>query len=83
MLQFYQKGIEAAVPADSAADAVLGILRDPQAPFRTTCGWGGSELPEGREAMSDADWVSLGRAADDEAYYERFEELFGLDLRTG
>ena len=80
MLQFYMKGIEANVPADEVAETLAGILENPDAPFRTTCAWGGAELPAGRQAMSDADWIDLGRATDDEAYYARFEELFGLRL---
>jgi len=83
MLQFYQKGIEAAIPAESVADAILTLLRDPSAPFRTTCAWSGPELTGRRPHLSDADWISLGYAPDDDAYYDRFEELFGLDLRTG
>jgi NAD(P)-dependent dehydrogenase (short-subunit alcohol dehydrogenase family) len=83
MLQFYDRGIEANVGADSVAETLLALLRDPKAPFRTTCAWGGAELGPGRARVSDADWISLGAAADDEAYYERFRELFGLELRSG
>ncbi len=82
MLQFYAKGIEAAVPAEVVAEALLRILSDPKTPFRTTCAWGGAELCSARSRISDADWVALGALRDDEAYYERFEELFGLDLRS-
>ncbi len=82
MLQFYKKGIEAAVPADAVADRLLEILRDPDTPFRTTCAWGGPELTAGRAKVSDADWVALGRLADDETYYARFQALFGLDMRS-
>ena len=82
MLQFYRKGIEAAVPAEAVADAILAAVRDPQSPFRTTCAFGGPELTGRRAHISDADWVALGALRDDEAYYARFEELFGLDLRT-
>ena len=82
MLQFYMKGIEAAVPADDVAETLLQVLRDEKAPFRTTCAWGGLELTGRRPEISDADWISLGRAEDDAAYYDRFEALFGLDLRT-
>ncbi|MGH0030752.1 MAG: SDR family oxidoreductase [Myxococcota bacterium] len=80
MLQFYQKGIEANVPADDVADTIVGMLADPKTPFRVTCAWGGSELPSGRARMSDADWIALGALEDDDAYYARFEELFGLKL---
>lgn len=82
MLQFYAKGIEANVPAEDVAGAILGILEHPDPPFRTTCAWGGDELTLGRAKLPDADWVELGAAADDEAYYARFGELFGLDLRS-
>ena len=30
--------------------------------------------------MDDADWVALGAVDDDAAYYERFRELFDLDI---
>jgi NAD(P)-dependent dehydrogenase (short-subunit alcohol dehydrogenase family) len=82
MLQFYSKGIEANVPADDVAETLLALLRDPKAPFRTSCAWGGAELAHGRTRVSDADWISLGSAADDDAYYDRFRELFGLELRS-
>jgi NAD(P)-dependent dehydrogenase (short-subunit alcohol dehydrogenase family) len=82
MLQFYMKGIEAAVPAEAVAETLLAILRDPSPPFRTTCAWGGSELSRGRSSVSDADWIALGAFADDDAYYARFLELFGLELRS-
>jgi NAD(P)-dependent dehydrogenase (short-subunit alcohol dehydrogenase family) len=82
MLQFYAKGIEAAVPAEVVAETLLEILRDPDPPFRSSCAWGGAELCSARSRISDADWVALGALRDDEAYYERFEELFGLDLRS-
>ena len=45
--------------------------------------WGAREIVEGRERMSDRDWVELGMVSDDEEYYDRFRELFGLELRTG
>lgn len=32
--------------------------------------------------MSDEEWVALGRAENDEAYYEEFRRLFALDLRS-
>lgn len=82
MLQFYQKGIEAAVPAEAVAETILKALDDPKPRLRYTCAWGGAELPAGRDGMSDEEWVALGGIDDDERYYDEFERLFGLDLRT-
>jgi NAD(P)-dependent dehydrogenase (short-subunit alcohol dehydrogenase family) len=82
MLQFYQKGIEVGVTADEVAQTLVALLTDPNPPFRTSCAWGGAELTGSRPEISDADWVTLGAAGDDDAYYDRFEQLFGLDLRT-
>ena len=67
---------------EAVAETLLRIVRDPNAPFRSTCAWGGPELCAARERVSDADWVALGALRDDEAYYERFAELFGLELRS-
>ena len=69
-------------PAEDVAGVICGALSDPKPRFRYTCAWGGVELPRGRAAMSDGEWVSLGLAASDEEYYREFERLFGLDLRT-
>jgi NAD(P)-dependent dehydrogenase (short-subunit alcohol dehydrogenase family) len=82
LLQFYAKGIEANVPADRVAEVVHGALTDSNPRFRYTCAWGGEELPAGRERMSDAEWVAMGAAESDDAYYDEFERLFGLNLRT-
>jgi hypothetical protein len=39
-------------------------------------------MTTGRARMSDEDWIGLGAARDDEAYYDEFPRLFGLDLRA-
>jgi len=83
MLQFYQKGIEANVPAEEVAATIRFALSDPERRFRYTCAWGGGELAEGRKRMTDQDWIELGRSKSDEEYYTLFQRLFGLDLRPG
>lgn len=80
MLQFYMKGIEAAVPAEEVAATIDDAITDTSGRLRYACAWGGRELPAGRDGMSDEEWVDLGRAADDAAYYAGFEKRFGLKL---
>jgi hypothetical protein len=54
----------------------------PRLRYRTS--WGADELVGGRERISDEEWVAIGAvdADDDEAYYDRFLEAFGLDIRS-
>lgn len=80
MLQFYMKGIEAAVPAEEVAGTIATALTDASGKLRYTCAWGGAELPKGRAEMSDEEWVELGRPEADGDYYAGFKQRFGLDL---
>ena len=82
MLQFYAKGIEANAEASEVASTILTAIRDPDPRFRYACAWGGPEIAAKRASVSDADWIALGKAADDEDYYKKFEQLFGIDLRV-
>lgn len=82
MLQFYAAGIEANVRPEAVAEEMLRAFDDPEPRLRYACAWGGEELPAGRGRMSDEDWISLGRARDDEAYYAEYRRLFELELRT-
>ncbi len=81
MLQFYARGIEANVSADEVAETILAAHRDPDPKLRYTCGWGGEELTRGREAISDEQWIALGKFESDEDYYDAFEQVFGLALK--
>ena len=80
MFQFYAAGIANATdPFEVAAVIHEAITTDaPQLRYATS--WGGRELVEGRLAMTDDDWVALGAIEDDDAYYARFRDLFGLDI---
>ena len=48
--------------------------------LRYPCSWGGPEVLEGRRAMSDEEWVDLGRITDTVEYRERFKSAFGVDI---
>ena len=80
MFQFYAAGIANASPADDVARVIEHAISTDSPVLRYACSWGGESIIAGRETMTDEDWVALG-ALDDEAYFSRFQELFGIDLR--
>ena len=80
MFQFYAAGIANASPADDVARVIEHAISTDSPVLRYACSWGGESIIAGRETMTDEDWVALG-ALGDEAYFSRFQELFGIDLR--
>ncbi len=83
MFAFYMAGIEAGVGADEVASVIADAIDDPTDRLRYVCAYGGEELGQGRDGVSDADWVALGAAASDDEYFRRFHEAFGLDIAPG
>jgi NAD(P)-dependent dehydrogenase (short-subunit alcohol dehydrogenase family) len=81
MLQMYAAGIAEATDPFEVAEVVHHAVTTDRPELRYRTSWGGEELISGRERMTDADWLALGAASDDDQYYSRFEELFGLDIR--
>jgi NAD(P)-dependent dehydrogenase (short-subunit alcohol dehydrogenase family) len=81
MFQMYAVGIAQATDPFEVAEVIHHAVTTERPELRYRTSFGGEHLISGRERMSDADWVSLGSAPDDDAYYARFEQLFGLDIR--
>ena len=81
MFQFYAAGIPRATPAEEVAEVVLHAITTDQPTLRYAVSWGGPEMIAGRAAMTDEAWIALGAIAADAAYYARFKEVFGLDIR--
>ena len=81
MFQMYATGIPNATDPFEVAEVIHHAVTTDRPQLRYVTSWGAEELIRGRERMSDADWVSLGATQDHAAYYARFEELFGLDIR--
>ncbi len=78
--QFYAAGLQSNVSPDAVAETIHEALTTDEPKLRWTCAWGADELIDGRARISDDDWVGLGAIDDDQAYFERFYELFGLDI---
>jgi NAD(P)-dependent dehydrogenase (short-subunit alcohol dehydrogenase family) len=82
LFQFYAAGLAQATDPFEVAKVVHQAVTDPEPKLRYAVSWGAEELIEARARTSDADWVALGAIEDDDAYYDRFRELFGLELRV-
>ena len=81
MFQMYATGIPVATDPFEVAEVIHRAATSDEPQLRYVTSWGAQELIQGRERMTDADWLALGAAPDDAAYYALFEELFGLDIR--
>lgn len=82
MMQMYAAGYIHATDAVEVAEVIRHAIETDDPKLRYQVSWGGPELVEGRSAMTDEDWVDLGRAPTLDGYMEAFEAAFGLDLRT-
>jgi NAD(P)-dependent dehydrogenase (short-subunit alcohol dehydrogenase family) len=80
MFQFYAAGLAAATDPVEVAAVIHHAITTPDPQLRYAVSWGGRELVEGREGMSDEEWVALGAITDDAEYYRRFRELLGVDI---
>jgi NAD(P)-dependent dehydrogenase (short-subunit alcohol dehydrogenase family) len=81
MLQFYAVAIANATDPFEVAKVIHHAATTTKPRLRYAVSWGGTELVEGRAAMTDEDWVDLGRCVEDDEYYDRFRDLFALDVR--
>ena len=81
MFQMYAAGIAHATDPFEVAEVIHHAVTTDDPQLRYHVSWGGEELIGGRKRITDAEWVSLGAAPDDDAYYTRFQEIFGLDIR--
>jgi NAD(P)-dependent dehydrogenase (short-subunit alcohol dehydrogenase family) len=82
MFQFYAAGLTAATDPFEVAQAIHHAITTDEPQLRHVMSWGAREIVEGRERMSDTEWIALGMASDDEEYYDKFRDHFGLELRT-
>lgn len=82
MFQMYAAGLARATDPLEVGKVVHDAITAPTPTLRHTVSWGAAELAGGRAAMSDEQWVQLGMAASDDAYFDAFQQAFGIDLRN-
>ncbi len=81
MFQFYATGMANATDPFEVADVIHTAITTDEHRLRWPVSWGGAELAELHDRIDDADWIALGAIEEDAAYYQRFHDVFGLDLR--
>jgi NAD(P)-dependent dehydrogenase (short-subunit alcohol dehydrogenase family) len=82
LFQFYAAGIAGATDPVEVAEAIRVAVTTDEPKLRVAVSWGAAELIAGRAAMTDEEWVELGRHTDDDAYYDHFAQAFDIDLRA-
>jgi NAD(P)-dependent dehydrogenase (short-subunit alcohol dehydrogenase family) len=81
MFQFYATGMANATDPFEVAAVVHEAITTDTPRLRYPVSWGGAELAELHDRIDDSDWIALGAIDEDEEYYRRFHDMFGLDLR--
>jgi NAD(P)-dependent dehydrogenase (short-subunit alcohol dehydrogenase family) len=80
MLQMYATGIPQATDPMEVAEVIYHAYTTDEPKLRYAMSWGGPEIVAGRNAMTDEDWVAMGATDDDDEYYRRFKEAFGVSI---
>jgi len=81
MFQFYAAGMANATDPFEVGETIQRAIESTEPHLRYPVSWGGAEMAELHDRIDDGDWIALGAIEEDEAYYERFHQVFGLELR--
>ena len=77
---FYTAGATANVAPEAVAQTIWTALTATEPKLRYLVAWAAEELSSGRRVMTDEEWIALGAAATDAAYYDGFKAAFNLDI---
>lgn len=67
-------------PPELVADVISSVLTAEDAPFRHPVGDDAGKWIAGRAALSDEDWVDVGRAMSLDEYAAQHAEIFGIEI---
>ena len=82
MMQFYAAGRVHATDAIEVAKVVQHAIETDDPTLRYPVSWGSKELIDGRERISDSDWLALGRTETLDDYMAAFNDAFEVDIST-
>ncbi|MFL5512130.1 MAG: SDR family oxidoreductase, partial [Gemmatimonadales bacterium] len=67
-------------PASTVGQTILDIAESGTSQLRHPAGPDGAAFLEWRKSLNDEEWIAWG-ALDDDAWYQRMKQDFGMDLR--
>ena len=82
MLQMYAAGYHQASDAVEVAEVIRHAIETDDPKLRYPVSWGGAGIIAGRAAMTDEEWVAMGRIESMDDYIAEFRRRFGLDIST-
>ena len=82
MMQMYAAGAANATDPTEVGEVIRHAIETDDPKLRYQVSWGGAEMVSGRAAMSDEDWVALGRIESLADYVSAFTDRFGIDIST-
>lgn len=80
LFDFYAAGLAHATDPFEVAALIHHAVTTDEPQLRYACSWSGREIVDARPAVSDDDWLALGRLEDDTEYQAAFQRLFGVDI---
>lgn len=80
MMQMYAAGYQHASDADEVAQVIRHAIETDEPKLRYPVSWGGRSIVDGRAAMTDEEWVEMGRIESMDDYIAEFERRFGIDI---
>ena len=80
MMEFYAAGIPQATDPGEVAAVVHHAITTSSPRLRYACSWGGAEIVAGRAALSDEDWVALGRTIGTDHHWASFSQALGFHI---
>jgi NAD(P)-dependent dehydrogenase (short-subunit alcohol dehydrogenase family) len=81
MFQFYAAGMGNATNPFEVAAVIHQAITTDEPRLRYAVSWAAAEMAPLHDRIADADWIGLGAIEEDAEYYERFHDMFGLDIR--
>jgi NAD(P)-dependent dehydrogenase (short-subunit alcohol dehydrogenase family) len=82
LFQFYAAGYNGSTDAVEVAEVIQHAIETDDPQLRYPVSWASNEVIDGRDRMTNDQWLDLGRTETLDDYIASFRDLFGIDLTT-